>query len=142
MQKIIVSACLFQHPPSRRYCVSLWLTCAPKQSLPSLGPRPTPFWSSVCVHNNTQEQKTGLLLPSIVNTKVKQGRPGNKANHSPCLFQHPPTFLSQFICLCMGEPGNRVSPASSELYITIFCNIYTQMNCHASANPPPDISKS
>ena len=24
----------------------------------SLGPRPTPFWSLVCVHNNTRERKT------------------------------------------------------------------------------------
>ena len=33
----------------------------------SLGPRPTPFWSSVCVHNNTRERKTGQ----------KWGRPGS-----------------------------------------------------------------
>ena len=37
------------------------------QSGPSLGPRPIPFWSSVCVPNNTREWKTS----------EKRGRPGS-----------------------------------------------------------------
>ena len=54
----------------------------------SLVPRPPPFLPSVCVHNNTQERKTGVLIfidlpiPCIIvnaNGRSKQGRPGTKA---------------------------------------------------------------
>ena len=80
--------------------MSLWLTRAPKQSFPSLGPRPTPFWSSVCVHNNTQERKTGLLLPSIVNAKGKMGGGLGTRLIIPhvCSSTHPAFYHSSFVC--------------------------------------------
>ena len=49
--------------------------------MPSLVPRPP---SSVCIHNNTWEQKSGNLLIAcmIMSTtgRSKRGRPGTKAN--------------------------------------------------------------
>ena len=55
-------------------------------------PRPPPFLPSVCVHNNAQEWKTGVLifidLPIqciIVNAnkRSKRGRPGTEATINP-----------------------------------------------------------
>ena len=49
---------------SPRYCISAE---APTPVMCSLVPRPPLFFPSVCVHNNTWEQKTG----------EKRGRPGS-----------------------------------------------------------------
>ena len=42
------------HPPILKTSLSL--------QLPSLVPRPSPFFPSVCIHNNTRERKNGRLL--------------------------------------------------------------------------------
>ena len=46
------------------------------KNMPSLVPRPPPFLPSVCVHNNTRNQKIG--------DELKQGRPGSIHHVSGC----------------------------------------------------------
>ena len=43
------------------------------QAAISLGPRPPPFWSSVCVHNNTQNWSSALVHCCERKRKVKTG---------------------------------------------------------------------
>ena len=70
----------------------------------SLVPRPPPFLPFVCVHNNTWERKTDVLIfvdlpiPCIIvnaNGRSKRGRPGTEAKKALyAIYQVVPAVLS------------------------------------------------
>ena len=89
----------------------------------SLVPRPPPFLPFVCVHNNTWERKTGVLifvdLPILciivnANGRSKQGRPGTEAKNALyAIYQVVPAVLSPWShqSQCNGHTSAGWSPS-------------------------------